>query len=48
MKFREPTMYGDEKSSKTPSNLFNKEVAIKALNDAKFCLEKVANMFELF
>jgi len=36
-------MYGNEKSSKTPSSLFNKEVAMKALNDAKFCLENVAN-----
>lgn len=43
MKFREPAMYGNEKSSKTPSSLFNKEVAMKALNDAKFCLENVAN-----
>jgi len=48
MKFRELAMYGDEKSNKTPSSLFNKEVAMKALSDAKFCLEKVANMFELF
>ena len=48
MKFRELAMYGDEKSSKSPSSLFNKEVAMKALNDAKFCLEKVTSMFELF
>ena len=48
MKYREPAMYGDEKSSKTPSSLFNKEVAEKALKDTKFCLEKVENLFELF
>jgi len=48
MNYREPAMYGDENSSKTPSSLFNKEVAMKALSDAKFCLETVANMFKLF
>ena len=43
LKFKEPTMYGNEKSRKTPSSLFNKEVAMKALNDAKFYLENILN-----
>jgi len=45
---RELAMYGDDDSKKSPSKLFNKEVAETALKDAKFCLETVEKLFEAF
>ena len=41
-------MYGDDDSKKSPSMLFNKEVAESALKDTEFCLKAVEKLFEAF
>lgn len=45
---REPAMYGDESIDKGPSELFNKEDAVKIIEETEFCLNNVKNLFEIF
>lgn len=45
---RELAMYGDEERKKSPLDIFNKKIADEALKNAKFCMEQVENLFELF
>ncbi len=47
VKFRELAMYGDELSSKSPSMIFNEEIAKNALIDTKFCVDNIENLFDV-
>ncbi len=42
---REPAMYGDERTKKTPSSMFNKSDAKDALKSVEFCLKNVKELF---
>ena len=42
------SMHGDEERKKSPSDIFSKKIADEALKNAKFGMEQVENLFELF
>jgi len=42
---REPAMYGEEISRKSPSSMFSKEDAQDAIKKAKICIEDVEKLF---
>ncbi len=45
-KKRELSMYGDEISARSPSKVFSNKDAEVALRDAKFCYQRVEELFE--
>lgn len=47
VKFREPAMYGNAEGRKSPSMIFNKEIAENALNDAKYCVQNIEELFSI-